>query len=75
MANSDTAVKKSVWLIRRAAVLEDGVVHGEIEPLHISEKDMVADPFTKYLVYGVWIRHMHYALNYSGDLPAHPSDK
>ena len=70
-----TAVKKSVWLIRRAAVLEDGVVHGEIEPIHISERDMVADPFTKYLVYMVWVRHMHYALNYDGTLPSHPNEK
>jgi hypothetical protein len=75
VAKSDTAVKKSVWLIRRAAVLEDGVVHGEIEPIHISERDMVADPFTKYLVYMVWIRHMHYALNYDGTLPSHPNEK
>jgi hypothetical protein len=75
VAKSDTAVKKSVWLIRRAAVLEDGVVHGELEPIHISERDMVADPFTKYLVYAVWIRHMHYALNYKGELPKHPNDK
>ena len=33
VAKSDTAVKKSVWLIRRASVLEDGVVHGEMEPI------------------------------------------
>jgi hypothetical protein len=75
VAKSDTTVKKSVWLIRRAAVLEDGLVHGEIEPIHISERDMVADPFTKYLVYMVWIRHMHYALNYDGALPSHPNEK
>ena len=70
VAKTDTAIKKSVWLIRRAAVLEDGVVHGEIEPYHISEKDMVADPFTKYLPLEVWRRHMHYVLNLPGDLPA-----
>ena len=45
----DTAIKKSVWLIRRAAVLEDGMTHSMINPIHISEKDMVADPLTKYL--------------------------
>jgi hypothetical protein len=72
VSKTDTAIKKSVWLIRRAAVLEDGVVNGEIEPFHISEKDMVADPFTKYLPYAVWIRHMHYVLNYVGDLPPRP---
>ena len=73
MAKSDTAIKKSVWLIRRAAVLEDCVVHGIIDVYHISERDMVADPFTKYLPYNVWIRQMHYALNLPGPLPAHPS--
>jgi hypothetical protein len=70
VAKDDTAVKKSIWLIRRVAVLEDSVVHGEIQPLYISEKDMVADPFTKYLPYEVWHRHMHYALNFGGPLPA-----
>ena len=47
VANDDKGVKKSVWLIRRAAVLRDGVMHGQIEPIHLSEKDNVADPFTK----------------------------
>ena len=75
VAKSDTAVKKSIWLIRRAAVLEDGVVHGDIEPIHISERDMVADPFTKFLIFAVWHRHMHYALNFEGKLPAHPNEK
>ena len=60
------------WLIRRAAVLEDGVTHGMINPIHISEKDMVADPLTKYLPYDVWSRHMHNLLNKLGPLPEHP---
>ena len=63
VAKSDTAIKKSVWLIRRAAVLEDGVTNGEIEPLHISERDMAADPFTKFLPRDVWIRHMQFVTN------------
>ena len=72
VAKSDTAIKKSVWLIRRAAVLEDCVVHGIIEVHHISERDMAADPFTKYLPHNVWSRHMHYVLNLAGPLPSHP---
>ena len=63
VAKSDTAIKKSVWLIRRAAVLEDGVSDGEIEPLHIPESDMAADPFTKYLPRDVWLRHMRFVTN------------
>ena len=56
VAKSDIAIKKSVWLIRRAAVIEDcDVVHGIIDVYHISERNMVADPFTKYLPYNVWI--------------------
>ena len=31
------------------------VEHEEIYPLYISKRDMVADPFTKYLM---WARHM-----------------
>ena len=53
VASNDAAVKKSVWLVRRAIVLQDGVAFDEIAPIHISEQDMVADPFTKYLVYRI----------------------
>jgi hypothetical protein len=63
VAKSDTAIKKSVWLICRAAVLEDGVSNGEIEPVHIPESDMAADPFTKYLPRDVWLRHMRFVTN------------
>ena len=63
VALNDTAVKKSVWLTRRVAVLQDASRQQEIIPLHISEKDMIADPFTKYLPYAVWDRHMGYMLN------------
>ena len=63
VAKSDTAIKKSVWLIRRAAVLEDGVTGGEISPIHITETDMAADPFTKFLPRDVWIRHMNFVCN------------
>jgi len=63
VAKDDAGVKKSVWLIRRAAVLQESVEHREIEPIHISEQYMVADAFTKYLPYDVWRRHMNYLLN------------
>ena len=72
ISKSDTAVKKSAWLIRRAAVLSDAVEHNELEPVKISEVDMAADPFTKYLPYGVWVRHLHYYMNLPGELPARP---
>ena len=38
-------------------------VSSYIQPVHISERDMAADPLTKYLTHGVWARHMSsYAL-------------
>ena len=69
VVSSDTSVKKSAWLIRRVDVLQEAVEHGSIQPIHISERDMAADPFTKYLSLHVWIRHMHFVLNRLGSLP------
>ena len=69
VASSDASVKKSVWLIRRAYVLQDGVRMGMVTPCHLSERDMAADPFTKYLVLRVWARHVHYICNKLGPVP------
>ena len=63
VATSDTAARKSVWLMRHVKVLREGVDDGEIGPEHISEKMMRADPNTKYLTYDVWARHMRYQCN------------
>ena len=71
--SSDTAIKRSAWLLRRVGVLEEGVTHGMIQPLHISEADMVADPYTKYLTVMVYMRLTHYANNFKGKLPPRPS--
>lgn len=68
-ASSDTAPKKSVWLLRRTKVVTEQVKNGEIHPIHIDESDMVADSNTKYIKAAVWTRHMHYALNLPGDPP------
>ena len=68
-STSDAAPKKSVWLGRRIEVITETVQHGEIEPEHIAESDMVADSCTKYVKNGVWARHMHYVLNLPGDPP------
>jgi hypothetical protein len=69
VATSDAAPKKSVWLTRRNKVLTESVEHGEAEPIHIGEADMVADSFTKYVKRETWARHMHYILNLPGDPP------
>ena len=62
VAEQDSAIKKSVWLRRRALVLQEGVELDDITIYHIHESCMVADPFTKYLTYHVWRRHVEYAL-------------
>ena len=69
VAMKDSAVKKSVWLMRRAVVLQEGVALDEIMPFHIPERDMVADSFTKYIRHEPWARHMHYLMNWPGDPP------
>ena len=58
VAKGTTGVKKSVWLVRRTAVLHEAVEHGEIIPLHIPDAYMLADIFTKYLKYTVWRLHV-----------------
>ena len=50
-------------------VVTEAVEHGEIKPVHINEKDMVADSCTKYIKRDTWARHMHYVLNLPGDPP------
>ena len=62
-------MKKSIWLIRRVDCLIEAAGEKEIQPLHLSERDMVADPFTKYVKLDTWRRHMHYACNLKGDPP------
>ena len=69
VASSDAAPKKSVWLARRTKVITETTAMGETAPVHISEKDMVADSCTKYIKHDTWARHMHYILNLPGDPP------
>jgi len=40
----------------------------------IEEYNNFSDPQTKYLVYRVWMRHLHYTHNLAGDPPP-PVDK
>jgi hypothetical protein len=66
VAKDAGAVKKSVWLIRRAVVLREGVVMGDIDPIKIGEADNFADIFTKWLPPDVWRRHVAYTQNEPG---------
>ena len=47
---------------------------GECDPIKIEEYNNFSDPQTKYLVYRVWMRHLHYTHNLAGDPPP-PVDK
>jgi hypothetical protein len=69
VATSDSAPKKSAWLARRTKVITETVEHGEVAPVHIGERDMIADSCTKYIKHEVWLRHMHYILNLPGNPP------
>ena len=58
--NGPSAIKRSVWNIRRAMVLRESVDMGEAQFLKVPESDNVADGFTKPLKHSTWIRHMAY---------------
>ena len=74
VAQSRGAVKKSAWMRRRAEVLTQAYDLGEISPIKIEEYNNFADPQTKYLTFKVWMRHLHYTHNLSGEPPP-PVDK
>ena len=66
---NDRSVRRSTWLLRRAAPLQEAEQMKQIEPLKVRERDMVADPYTKYLKLDVWVRHFHIVCNKPGDPP------
>ena len=61
---ADSVLKSADVLICDSLIYESFKKRkGEIEPVHISEKIMLADPFTKYLVHAVWAAHMQQLRN------------
>ena len=64
VSTNDKAAKKSIWMQRRAIVLQETVKFGEVRPIHIPDPLMVADAFTKYLTCSVYFRHMAYIHNH-----------
>ena len=58
------AVKKSIWLRRRAGILQDGVEQLEIAPLKIAGDINPADAETKYLPYEAWRKLLEYSNNF-----------
>ena len=69
VAQSRGAVKKFAWIRRRAEVLTEAFGMGECDPRKIEEYNNFSDPETKYLVYRVWMRHLHYTHNLDGEPP------
>ena len=48
---------------------------GEADPIKIEEFNNFLDPQTKYLVYRVWVQHLHYTHNLCKGDPPPPVDK
>ena len=63
VAKDESSAKRSLWIRRRIAVLQEGVEYMEINPLYIPGEKMVADAFTKYLTRKQWEFLMSYILN------------
>ena len=63
------AVKKSLWILRRAAILQEAAEYGEIMAVKISGDDNFSDPETKQLHVKAWQRHLWYANNLPGPMP------
>ena len=53
----------------RAEELNECHELGESVPIKIDECDNFSDPQTKYLTAKVWLRHLHYTHNISGEAP------
>ena len=54
---------------RRSEVLTGAFDMGECDPKMIEEYSNLSDPQTKYLVYRVCMRHLHYTHNLPGEPP------
>ena len=63
------AVKRSVWTLRIARVLQEAQLLREIIALKISERDNFADPEIKSTTIKVWRRHLWYTNNLPGEMP------
>ena len=63
------AVKKTMWLNRRAIILQQAQLMGDIVAVKIGEHDNFADPETKLLIIKTWRRHLWYVHNLPGDMP------
>ena len=63
VANDETSVKKSVWMIRRAVVVQEAVLLRDVSVIKVSDEDNLADIFTKYVKHVKWRRFIDIILN------------
>jgi hypothetical protein len=63
------AVKRSIWLLRRATILQESAEYGDIIAIKIPGVDNFSDPETKQVSSKVWRRHLWYANNLPGPCP------
>jgi hypothetical protein len=60
VANDATAIKKSVWLTRRAAVLREGVDDGDVDFIKLPREHNVADYFTRPVTHQEYLHYEQY---------------
>ena len=63
IARDQAAPKRSIWILRRSAVLQESKEQGDIDPLKIDEHDNVADDQTKPVSHATFVRHLRYTHN------------
>ena len=72
VGNNERSVKRSVWTIRRAVVLQEAVAHKVVSLHKIDEVRNIADLFTKYLKFKRWKIHIDVLLNADRTVPREP---
>ena len=60
VAEENGRVRRSAWVLRRAAVLREGAELGDCKVIKIGEANNIADGFTKPIKHEVWKRHMNF---------------
>ena len=64
------AAKRSIWLLRRAAILQEAQQMRDIIVIKISESDQFSDPETKVVAAKTYRKHLWYTNNLQQPMPA-----
>ena len=68
VAEENGRVRRSAWVLRRAAVLREGAELGDCKVIKIGEANNIADGFTKPIKHDVWKRHMKFICGLHSEL-------